>query len=419
MNIFIDRWRDGSWLDPGLMHFAPWASIAITAATLAATFVTASGTVDAWGRPLGTDFSQMWTAGRMALDGHAAGVYDWGQHHAVQQLTHGRTDIPFYGFHYPPLFLLVAAPLAALPYVPALIIWQALTLFATAWLVTRIVPSRETLLLALGCPVVFVCLAHGHNGFLTAFLLGGGLLWLERRPWLSGALLGLLAYKPQFGLIIPLILIAGGHWRAVAGATLAVLLAGATTLLLWGIEPWQAFLASLGPTQSVVLEQGGIGWHKIQSAFAAVRAWHGSIGLAYGVQTVVALLVIAANIWLWRTAQPRELRNAGAMIGALLVTPYGLDYDMVVIMVALAFFVAFALREGFWPWERTVLAIAWIMPGAGRQIAEATLVPAGFLIMVALLVLVLRRAGVFRLLGRNSAARSGKPIAASVEELRL
>jgi hypothetical protein len=355
----------------------------------------------------------------MALDGHAAGAYDWGQHHAVQQLTHGRADIPFYGFHYPPLFLLVAAPLAALPYVPALMIWQAVTLFAVVRLIKRIVPSRQTTLLVLGCPVVFVCLAHGHNGFLTAFLSGGGLLWLERRPWLAGALLGLLAYKPQFGLILPLVLMAGGHWRAIAGAMLSVLTASSMTLLLWGIEPWQAFLASLGPTQSVVLEQGGIGWHKIQSAFSAVRAWHGSIGLAYGVQAVVALIVIAANIWLWRSAQPRELRHAGLMIGALLVTPYSLDYDTVVIMVAMAFFVAFALREGFWPWERTILAVAWIIPGAGRQIAEATFVPAGFLMMVVLLALVLRRAGAFQLLARSSAARSGKPVAASIEEAHL
>jgi hypothetical protein len=417
VNISIDRWRDGSWLDPGLMRFAAWASIAVTAAALAATFATATGTVDAWGRPLGTDFSQMWTAGRMALDGHAAGAYDWGAHHAVQQLTHGRADIPFYGFHYPPLFLLVAAPLAALPYVPALIVWQATTLCAAVWLVTRIVPSRDTMLVALGCPVVFVCLAHGHNGFLTAFLLGGGLLWLERRPWLAGALLGLLAYKPQFGLIIPLMLIAGGHWRTIAGAALAVLAAAATTLLFWGIEPWQAFLASLGPTQSAVLEQGGIGWHKIQSAFAAVRAWHGSIGLAYGTQAAVALFAIAANIWLWRTGRPRELRNAGLMIGALLATPYSLDYDTAIILVAMAFFVAFALREGFQPWERTILAVAWMMPGAGRQIADVTLLPAGFLTMVVLFVLVLRRAGAFQLLRQGATARSA-PVGTSIEKLR-
>jgi glycosyl transferase family 87 len=418
VSFSINRWRDGSWLDPGLMRFAAWASIAITTAALAGTFATGTGTVDAWGRPLGTDFSQMWTAGRMALDGQAASAYDWGQHHAVQQLTHGRADILFYGFHYPPLFMLVAAPLAALPYVPALIVWQAATLFAAVWLVTRIVPSRDTIPVTLGCPVVFVCLTHGHNGFLTAFLFGGGLLWLERRPWLAGALLGLLAYKPQFGLIIPLVLIAGGHWRALAGAALAVLASGAMTLLLWGIEPWQAFLASLGPTQSVVLEQGGIGWHKIQSAFAAVRAWHGSIGFAYGAQAIVAFLVIAANIWLWRTSQPRELRNAGLMIGALLVTPYSLDYDTVVILVAMAFFVTFGLREGFLPWERTILAVAWMMPGAGRQIAEATLLPAGFLTMAMLFVLVVRRAGAFQPLGRGGVAHSGAPIGTSIENFR-
>ena len=60
--------------------------------------------------------------------------------------------------------------------------------------------------LALAFPAVFVNLGHGHNGFLTAALIGFALLWLDRRPVVAGILFGLLAYKPQFGLMIPLVL---------------------------------------------------------------------------------------------------------------------------------------------------------------------------------------------------------------------
>jgi alpha-1,2-mannosyltransferase len=114
-----------------------------------------------------------------------------------------------------------------------------------------------------------------------------------------------------------------------------------------------------------------------------------------------AIAVIAANAWLWRRAKAAELRNAGLMIDAVLVTPYSIDYDTVVVMVAMAFFIAFALREGFWPWERTLLAAAWMLPGIGRQVAEATLVPAGFFMMALLFILVLRRAGAFDLFRRS------------------
>jgi hypothetical protein len=57
-------------------------------------------------------------------------------------------------------------------------------------------------LIAAAFPAVFVNIGHGQNGFLTAALLGSALLSLDRRPWLAGALIGLLAYKPQFGVLI-------------------------------------------------------------------------------------------------------------------------------------------------------------------------------------------------------------------------
>ena len=56
---------------------------------------------------------------------------------------------------------------------------------------------------------MFVNVGHGQNGFLTAALLGGALHWLDRRPWLAGVLIGCLAYKPQFGVLIPVALLAG------------------------------------------------------------------------------------------------------------------------------------------------------------------------------------------------------------------
>src|SRR6202023_3344335 len=79
-------------------------------------------------------------------------------------------------------------------------------------------------------PAIFVNLGHGQNGFLTAGLLGAALLSLPRRPLLSGILFGLLAYKPQFGLLIPIALLAGGQWRATisAGLTVVALMTVAT-----------------------------------------------------------------------------------------------------------------------------------------------------------------------------------------------
>ena len=77
----------------------------------------------------------------------------------------------------------------------------------------------------------------------------------------------MLAYKPQFGLLIPLVLIASGRWRVFAAAAAAVALLTLAVTLAFGIDVWTAFFASTKFTRTVVLEQGGTGWFKIQSVF--------------------------------------------------------------------------------------------------------------------------------------------------------
>jgi hypothetical protein len=88
---------------------------------------TANGLSDAQGRPLGTDFSNIYAAGTYVLDGKPQAPFDPAMQYAREQAIFGAST-PFYGWHYPPLFLFLAAPLALLPYVPALLVWQAATL---------------------------------------------------------------------------------------------------------------------------------------------------------------------------------------------------------------------------------------------------------------------------------------------------
>lgn len=380
----------GRWLTPQRIVVAAVMSLAMTVGIIAYLFATAHGTLDYLGRPLGTDFSNVWSAGRMAFDGRAAAAWNWSAQAAEQRAIHHDPDVPFYGWHYPPPFLLIAALLALLPYKLALAAWQLATLLPAIWLVTRIVPGRRTCLVAAGAPVVLVCLGHGHNGFLTAALFGGGLLLLDRRPWLAGLLLGCLIYKPQFGLAVPVLLLAGGHWRAATAAAFAALALVFLTLVLWGWPVWQAFLDSLPLTRAVVIEAGSTGWYKIQTAFGAVRAAGGSIPLAYAAQTVVTCAALLAVLVASRGAQA-SVRNAIVLIAALLSTPYALDYDYTIAGVAIAFLIAHGQRHGFLRWEQTALAFCWLSPLFARSIAEATSVPLGFLSALAILALAIRR----------------------------
>ena len=380
-----------AWLTTERARRVAWISLAVSVATLAALFATAHGTLDWKGRPLGTDFSQVWTAGTMVWDGRAAEVWSWPAHFQVQQAFHHSRSVELYGWHYPPPFLLVAALLATLPYVPALIAWQAATVVPLGMVARRYLGRSDSWLFLLGAPVTLVCVTHGHNGFLTALLLGLGLILLDRRPFLAGLLLGCLVYKPQFALLIPLLLLVTRQWRAIAGAALSSLVLIALTLALWGWPVWQAFLDSLPLTREVVIEQGRTGWHKIFSPFAAVRAWGVAVGPAYAVQSLFTLGAIGATLWLARTSRP-ALRNAAASATVLIATPYVLDYDYVVLLLGIAFLWKDGEEHGWLAWDRTLLALAWVAPLFARTLAEATLVPLGLMTAVAVLLVAVRRA---------------------------
>lgn len=374
------------------VRLTAWLVLTATVIGLVYLFATAHGTVDSLGRPLGTDFSNVWTAGWMADHGRAPAAWDWPTQHEVQKQIHHDSAIPFYGWHYPPPFLIIATLLAQFPYVVALLLWQGLSLALTLLLVRRIMPDdRDALLVALGAPVVLVCLGHGQNAFLTASLLGGGMLLLDRRPWVAGMLLGALVYKPQFAVLIPVLLLARGNMRAFASAGLTVTALCLLTLAIWGWPVWRAFLDSLPLTQHIIIEAGATGWEKIQSPFAAIRHWGGSIPLAYGVQAIVtASAVLMAALVARRGSM--EVRGAAALSAALLCTPYVLDYDFVLLGVAIAFMAADMARRGALRWEASWLAYAWIAPLFGRAVSEMTHVPVNLIAAIAVLALATRRA---------------------------
>ncbi len=239
---------------------------------------------------------------------------------------------------------------------------------------------------------MFINLGHGHNGFLTVALIAGALTQLDRRPLIAGILIGLLAYKPQFGLLIPLVLAVSGRWRVffAAAATVAALALAVT--LCFGMDVWTAFFASTKFTRSVVLEQGGTGWYKIQSVFSWVRMWGGGIPLAYAVQGAVTLAVAAALGWLWRTRATFPLKSAALLLGTVLATPYMLDYDLMLLAPAIAFLAADGTRRGFAPWEKTLLAALWLVPLLARSVAQATFIPLAVPLMLLAFGFLLRRA---------------------------
>ena len=391
--------RTGRWLTASRARGYSLIVLGLSVLAIAGWVALSDGLVDRNGKPLGSDFSSFYAAGSLVLDGRAADAYEMAAHYAREQQIFG-VATPYYGWLYPPIFLLIASPLAALPYPLALLIWQTAS-FALYVAVIGGIARRITLadaahgplwlLLAAGFPAVLINLGHGQNGFLSAALLGAALLALPARPVAAGMLFGLLAYKPQLAIVLPLALLAGGQWRAIIAAGVTVVALVGISSLLFGAQLWLAFAASMETSRQLLLEQGDVGFAKLQSVFAAVRLWGGSIALAYAMQALVSVAVLFGVAWSWRSRADRDLKAALLVVATLLASPHVIDYDFTILAVAIAFFARHGLSRGFRDYEISMLAAAWIVPLLARGIAGVTGVPLGLLMLVAFYGIVLRR----------------------------
>src|ERR1700694_5110801 len=233
--------RPGRWLTSARARGYRLILLGICAIAVAGWIALSDGLIDRNGKQVGTHFSHVYAACTLTLPGRPAQAYQPALQHAAEKAVFGGRDVPFYGWHYPPFFFAVAFLVAAIPYAWGLSVWLAASLAAYLAAMRAILPRPETLLMAAAFPAVFVNIGHGQNGFLTAALLGGALHLLDRRPWLAGVLVGCLAYKPQFGVLIPLALLAGGRWSTIGAAVATVAGLVALSFVLLGGGVWDAF----------------------------------------------------------------------------------------------------------------------------------------------------------------------------------
>jgi arabinofuranan 3-O-arabinosyltransferase len=347
--------------------------------------------VDAGGTPFHTDFSSVYAAGRLALTGHAAAAYDWNLHYAAENAVSPHDYAAYLGWHYPPPFLLVATALATLPYAYAFLLWIAATLPLYLAAIRAVVGDKIGWLVGGAFPCLLPNIVSGQNGLFTAALIGGTLALLPTRPVLAGCCLGLLTYKPQFGILFPLLLVAGGHWRAIGAAAVSAGALALATIAAFGVTPWSEFFHWLPLTSHALFAQDSpihTDWSKFQSVFALVRLLGGSAALAWTLQLTLSAIVALALCVMWRSNRiSYELKAAAAAVGVLLATPYVYLYDLAALAVAVGFLLRAALDEGFAPGEATGLAIGsalmMFMPFFG--------VPVGLMAATIVALLIARR----------------------------
>jgi arabinofuranan 3-O-arabinosyltransferase len=352
---------------------------------------TQNGLVNGAGRPFGDDWVNYWSGGFLALHGRAAAVYDLHAFHGFQETIVG-SPLDGYHYSYPPVMLLLTAPFALLPYVPGLFVW-----LSAGWYAFYRVLKREmgqgALLFALASPAVLINAIGGQNGCWTAALFGGGLSLLERRPYLAGGLFGMMIYKPQLTLLVPVALVAGRRWRAIAAASVT---AGALLIVsvnFFGIDVWSEYLRNLNALRHTILEDGTGVWHRFVSLFVAARQLGASVEAAYIIQAAFALAACAAVAAVWFKDAPAGLRNAVLLLATCFATPYLQDYDMVFGALVVAWL--WQQPVEVYPSERALqvaCALFLILPLVAAALAHLTHLAFGPVFTLPVFVLAVRAA---------------------------
>ncbi len=293
----------------------------------------------------GADFVNVWTSGRLVLEEHLGILYDIEGYRVWQSAVFG-PGISGHNYSYPPLTLLYTPVFGALPYLWALALWlmlsgAAFTLAAHPWLRRYGLPSWLGAVL----PTTIVCLWAGHYGlFLGALWL---LAWhfLDRKPQLSGVLIGLMAIKPHLALLMPLVLLRRKAWTAIAWAALTVCALAGMSLLIFGPALWQTYLTSTSQDQIDLVNATDTFFIKMMPTLAPALFSYGlPMQIVWALQGLLAVSVAAA---LWRDL-PEDRYQAGLVTGiaTFLVLPYAFNYDMTVVGLAALIMMADYLRRG-------------------------------------------------------------------------
>jgi hypothetical protein len=351
-----------------------WCGVLLTleAVTFAVLIAGTHGWIVPLPAPVSTDFVSFYAAGALAWDGAPALVYDMAAHHAAEQSA-TEAGIEYQFFFYPPVFLLVLAPLSRLPYLAAFLIFEAVTLALYCAAIRPLLAGRGQgwWLFVLAFPAVFWTLGLGQNSFLTAAVFCAGLLLLDVRPILAGALLGALCYKPHIGILIPVALIAGGYYRTALAAAASVCALVLASLAAFGLAPWAAFIDHF-LTSSDIYASGRIDLAGVVTPFAFIRLLGAPSVLASAAQGAVTVIA-AALVWqVWRRRGPLAPRAAALLAATTLAVPVLLLYDLMLAQLALLFLLAGRALAGLSVAEKSVIALVFATPFFCRMVGTVT-----------------------------------------------
>lgn len=317
-----------------------WSRIAfsllgLTAGGLLLTYIlTANGHLDAENHALGRDFVNAWTSGRLQREGRVLSIFDPPAFLAAERRLFD-PRLPFHFWSYPPPTLFMTAWLGWTPYIPGLVAWTLAGFVALVPAVFAFLDQPLDRALVLVSPAVAVNIGLGQNGAFTAALLLGGLTLMRNRPALAGVLFGLLLFKPQIGLLLPIAVLAERRWTTLWAAAATGVGLCLLSVLVYGVEAWTAFFQYAVPMQRTMLEHGrGPFLTMMPSPYIAARLLHWPAAQALRAQAPFTLLA-AALVWIaYRRPGGWRLKAAVLCTATFIASPQAFNYDLIPVAAA-------------------------------------------------------------------------------------
>jgi len=277
----------------------------------------------------GTDFSCVWAGSKVALQAPAH-LYDFAYVTQMQGWPLGPHKIRPY--IYSPAALFVFIPFSLAPYWVGYGLWNGLTAALQLWAGLK---ARAPWWLMLLPPVAFVIYC-GQVTLLIGGLVLGGLALQRTRPLAAGVLFGLAAVvKPQMVLLVPIALAAEGRWRTLAAAGAIAASLAAASAMIWGLGAWVEWLHALPRFKELIFGDRSLVEDAI-TPFAVLQ----NLGIK-GAWALLLAPAVAVAVWItFRRTQDIADRSIAVFAGALLVSPYAMNYEAALLAPAVAMYLA-------------------------------------------------------------------------------
>ncbi|HEX3861344.1 MAG TPA: glycosyltransferase family 87 protein [Stellaceae bacterium] len=317
----------------------------------------------------GQDWMVFYTAARAYFDGNLPLIFDGDRLTAALNQRFGgwlAFTLNLHPWVYPPFFLLLFLPFGFLPPVASFAVFQLTgfiaALAAAGHYVGRGIARWIVAFTLVLCPAVPFNVMTGQNAFFTSALLVGGFGLLGRYPVLAGVLLGVLTFKPQLWLMVPVALLAARQWRALCSTAVTALVLVAASLAVFGPGIWQAWIGLLTGGDTAYNAWVVNGRLNGLSVFACVSIAGAPRAVANLVQAAAVFMAAGVVYWVYRREVAGLLPLAALLAATMLAAPHASASDAVMLGLAAAMFVAAPRRAALRTAELALAVAVWISP---------------------------------------------------------